>query len=53
MPAKSGPQYRMMAGIAAGNIPATGGLNKAKAKEFVSATPSVNRSKWSKKKNKK
>jgi hypothetical protein len=39
-----------MQGIAHGSIPATGGLTKAKALEFVKATPSSNRSKWSKKK---
>lgn len=50
MAATSGPQYRLMQGIAHGGIPATGGLTKAKAKEFITATPSANRSKWSKKK---
>lgn len=52
MPAKSGPQYRLMQGIAHGSIKATGGLNPAKAKEFITATPQSLRSKWSKKKKK-
>lgn len=50
MAVKSPKQYRMMAGVAHGSIPATGGLTKGKAKEFVDATPSGLRSKWSKKK---
>lgn len=49
MPATSGKQYRFMQGIAHGNIPATGGLSKAKAEEFVTATPKSMRIKWSKK----
>lgn len=50
MPATSGKQYRFMQGIAHGSIEATGGLSKAKASEFVKATPKSNRSKWTKKK---
>ena len=50
MPTKSGKQYRMMAGIAAGNIKATGGLDQATAREFVKSTGPRLRSKWSKKK---
>jgi hypothetical protein len=50
MPAKSDKQYRFMAGVAHGSIPATGGLTKGKAKEFVDATPPKMRSKWSQKK---
>jgi hypothetical protein len=50
MPATSGKQYRLMAGIAHGSIKATGGLTKAKAAEFVTATPKTLRSKWTKRK---
>jgi hypothetical protein len=53
MPATSGKQYRFMQGIAHGGIPATGGLTKGKALEFVKATPKTNRIKWSTKKKKK
>lgn len=53
MPAKSAKQYKLMAGIAHGGIPATGGLTKAVAKEFVDATPSGMRSEYMKKKKKK
>lgn len=49
MPAASGKQYRLMAGIAHGSIPATGGLTKGTAKDFVANTPKANRSKWTKK----
>lgn len=49
MPAVSGKQYRLMAGIKAGTIKATGGLSPAKAGEFVSATPPKMRSKWARK----
>lgn len=49
MPAKSGPQYRLMQGIAHGNIEATGGLTPAKANEFVKNTPKAKRSKWTNK----
>ena len=41
-----------MAGVMAGNIPATGGLTKAKAKEFIDSTPSGMRSEFAKKKKK-
>ena len=50
MPAVSGPQYRYMQGIAHGKIKATGSLTPAKAREFIIATPTSNRSKWSQKK---
>ena len=53
MPANSGKQYRFMAGIASGNIQATGGLTQSKAREFVTSTPPRMRSKWTKKKKKK
>lgn len=53
MPAKSGPQYRFMQGIAHGSIPATGGLTKAKAEEFITATPKTMRIKWSQKRRQK
>ena len=52
MPAKSPKQFRFMAGIAHGSIPATGGLTKGKAKEFVDATPPGLRSEYMKKKKK-
>ncbi len=41
-----------MAGIAHGSIPATGGLTKGVAKDFVDATPSGLRSEYMKKKKK-
>jgi len=50
MPAKSGKQYRLMAGVAHGTIPATGGLSKEVAKKFVDETPPKNRSNFTKKK---
>jgi hypothetical protein len=50
MPAKSGPQYRFMAGIAHGMKPRGGdGPSKAVAEEFVHATPPAKRSAWAKK----
>lgn len=50
MPAKSPKQYRLMAGLAGGMTPNSDNApSKAVAKEFVSATPSKLRSKWSKK----
>lgn len=48
MPAKSGPQYRLMQAIAHGAKPYSGhGPSKAVAKEFVDATPKAKRKKWS------
>jgi len=48
MPAKSGAQYRFMAGIAHGMKPQGGmGPSKAVAEEFVHATPTDKRRKFS------
>lgn len=52
MPAKSAKQYRLMAGVASGSIPATGGLTRGVAKEFVDATSKEKRSEFMKKKKK-
>lgn len=50
MPAKSAKQYKLMAGVAHGSIPATGGLTKETAKSFVNETPKSMRSRFMKKK---
>ena len=49
MPAKSGKQYRFMAGIAHGMKPfkGMGGPSEAVAKEFVEKTSKKKRSRWS------
>lgn len=50
MPAKSGPQYRFMAGIAHGMKPRKGiGPSPEVAREFVEKTPVSKRKRWSKK----
>lgn len=50
MGAKSAKQYRLMAGIKAGTIKATGGLDYKTAAEFVDKTPKSKRSMFMKKK---
>jgi hypothetical protein len=51
MPAESGPQYRLMAGIANGMKPrGKNAPSVSVAKDFVDATPSSKRSEWAKKK---
>lgn len=50
MPAVSGSQYRLMAGLAGNMHPNTKNApSKSVAKDFVNATPAKLRSKWSKK----
>lgn len=51
MPAKTGKQYRFMAGIAHGMKPYKGaGPSPKVAEDFVHATPAAKRKQWSKKK---
>lgn len=52
MPAKSGPQYRFMAGIAHGMKPYKGaGPSQKVAEEFVHKTPPEKRKQFMKKRN--
>jgi hypothetical protein len=43
----SAPQYGFMEGIAHGSIPPRGSLTRAKAEEFVNATPPEKRKQFS------
>lgn len=49
--AKSGKQYRFLQGIANGNLPALGNMDKNQAKVSAMSTGKGLRSKWAKKKN--
>jgi len=48
MPTTSPAQYGFMEGIAHGSIPPRGSLTRAKAEEFVHATPAKKRSQFAK-----
>ena len=47
MPARSGAQYRLMAGVMSGAIKGSG-IDKSVAKEFVDKTPAAKRSRFAK-----